>query len=177
MSPASSCFSFETSLTTSPVRTVELLHLGSWRVEDTTYLGRLFNRSAHSPLLASHRAANHSSLRRPSSRASVPSASSNSTLAHSSRSLPPNWPNQPPSLKPSAPSGSWTTPSNETFVLITIFPILGSPFGWCSARIVRAVDDAGATAPGKWAPANRPPSSPLGRRLYKMEVRQGAGRR
>src|SRR5271154_5275395 len=124
MSPASSCFSFETSLTTSPLRTVTLLHLGSWRVEDTTYLGRLFSRSAHSPLLGSHRAANHSSLRRPSSRASVPSASSNSTLAHSSRSLPPNWPNQPPSLKPSSPSGSWTIPSNETFVLITIFPIV-----------------------------------------------------
>src|SRR5260370_4460634 len=124
MSPSSSCFSFETSLTTSPLSTVELLHLGSCRVEDTTYLGRLFSRSAHAPLLASHRAANHSSLRRPSSRASVPSASSNSTLAHSSRSWPPNWPNQPPSLKPSCPSGSWTTPSNETFVLITIFPIL-----------------------------------------------------
>jgi len=76
MSPASSCFSFETSPTTSPLRIVELLHLGSWRVEDTTYLGRLFNLSAHSPLLDSHRAANHSSLRRPSSRASVPSASS-----------------------------------------------------------------------------------------------------
>src|ERR1700688_284757 len=125
MSPASSCFSLLTSLTTSPVRTVELLHLGSWSVEDTTYLGRPFSRSAHSPLLGSHRAANHSSLRRPSSRASVPSASSNSTLAHSSRSLPPNWPNQPPSPQPSSPSGSWTTPSSETFCgpLITIFPI------------------------------------------------------
>src|SRR5580700_4866859 len=124
MSPSSSCFSLLTSLTTSPLRTVTLLHLGSWRVEDTTYLGRPFSLSAHASLLDSHRAANHSSLRRPSSRASVPSASSNSTLAHSSRSLPPNWPNQPPSLKPSSPSGSWTTPSNETFVLITIFPMV-----------------------------------------------------
>src|SRR5713101_865430 len=131
MSPSSSCFSFETSSTTSPFRTVALLHLGPSRVEDTTYLGRLFNLSAHAPLRDSHRAANHSSLRRPSSRASVRSASSSSTLAHSSRSLPPNWPNQPPSLKPSSPSGSWTTPSSETFVLITIFPIFGSPFGWC----------------------------------------------
>src|ERR1700746_3225989 len=122
MSPSSSCFSFVTSLTTSPLRTVELLHLGSWRVEDTTYLGRLFSRSPHSPVWDSHRAATHSSLRRPSSRASVPSASSNSTLAHSSRSLPPNWPNQPPSLKPSATSGSWTTPLNEKFVLIPILP-------------------------------------------------------
>src|SRR5437763_8554421 len=101
MSPSSSCFSFETSFTTSPLSTVELLHLGSWRVEDTTYLGRLFNLSAHSPLRDSHRAPNHSSLRRPRSSASVPTASSSSSLAHASRSLPPNWPNQPPSLKPS----------------------------------------------------------------------------
>src|SRR5712691_3820961 len=131
MSPSSACFSFETSSTTSPFRTVELFHLGSSRVEDTTYLGRLFNLSAHAPLRDSHRAANHSSLRRPSSRASVPSASSSSTLAHASRSLPPNWPNQPPSLKPSSPSGSWTTPSSETFVLITIFPMSVLLLGWC----------------------------------------------
>src|SRR5438128_4537839 len=108
MSPLSACFSFETSVTTSPFRTVELLQRGSSRVEDTTYLGRLFNLSAHSPGRESHLSANHSSLRRPSNRASVLSASSNETLAHSSRSVPPNWPNQPPSLKPSPPSGSWT---------------------------------------------------------------------
>src|SRR5260370_22463101 len=132
MSPASSCFSFETWSTTSPFRTVELLHLGSSRVEDTMYLGRLFNLCAHSPLRPDgHRAANHSSLRRPSSRASAPSASSVSSLAHASRSLPPNWPNQPPSLKPSLPSGSWTTPSSETFVLITIFPMSVLLLGWC----------------------------------------------
>src|ERR1700728_4363177 len=123
MSPASSSLSFVTALTTSPRSTVEFPHLGSSRVEDTTYLGRLFRRSAHSPVRAAHRVANHSSLLRPSSRASVPSASASETFAHSSRSLPPYWPNQPPSLKPSAPSGSWTTPSSETFVLITIFPI------------------------------------------------------
>src|SRR5918994_4203115 len=127
MSPSSSCFSCETSFTTSPFRTVELLQRGCSRVEDTTYLGRLFNLSAHSPLRDCHRSANHSSLRRPSSRASVPSASSSSTLAHASRSLPPNWLNQPPSLKPSSPSGSWTTPSSETFVLMMIFPIVFLP--------------------------------------------------
>src|SRR5260370_22996708 len=139
MSPSSSCFSFETSVTTSPFRTVELFQRGCSRVEDTTYFGRLFNLSAHSPGRDDHRVPNHSSLRRPSSRASAPSASSNSTLAHSSRSWPPNWPNQPPSLKPSSPSGSWTTPSSETFVLITIFPIFGSPFGWCcQLHLVRA---------------------------------------
>src|SRR6478752_4044537 len=46
MSPSSSCFSFETASAASPVRTVALVHLGSSRVEDTTYLGRLFSLSA-----------------------------------------------------------------------------------------------------------------------------------
>ena len=36
--------------------------------------------------------------------------------------------NQPPSLKPSTPAGSSMTPSSETFSLMTIFPIFGSPF-------------------------------------------------
>src|SRR5437764_13946567 len=123
MSPSSSCFSFETSSATSPVRTVALVHLGSSRVEDTTYLGRLFSLSAQSPLRDSQRAANHSSLRRPSSRASAPSASSSSILTHASRSLAPIWPNQPPCLKPSSPVASWATPSSEPFSLTTIFPI------------------------------------------------------
>ena len=56
----SSCFSFETASTASPLRTVELFQSGSSRVEDTTYLGRLFNLSANSPLRDGHRAANHS---------------------------------------------------------------------------------------------------------------------
>src|ERR1700729_3464106 len=123
MSPSSSCFSLVTSSTTSPFRTVTLVQLGSTTVEDTTYLGRLLSRSAHSPGRDAHRVPNHSSLRRPSSRAAVLSASPYSTLPHSSRSWPPDSPNQPPSRKPSAPSGSWTTPSSETLVLITIFPI------------------------------------------------------
>src|ERR1700683_1732912 len=101
MSPSISCFSLETSLTTSPLTKDALDHLGSCNVDDTTYLGRLFNRSAHSPVRSSHRVANHSSLLRPSSIALDCSASSVSTLAHASRSLPPNWPNQPPYLKPS----------------------------------------------------------------------------
>src|ERR1700728_1733955 len=128
MSPSTSCFSRVTSSTTSPFRTVTLVHLGSSRVADTTYLGRLFSRSAHSPGRDAHRVPNHSSLRRPSSRAAVPSASAYSTLPHSSKSLLPGLANQPPRLKPSLPSGSWTTPSSDTFVLITIFPISGSPF-------------------------------------------------
>src|SRR5258708_25129032 len=123
MSPSSSCFSLVISSTTLPFRTVALVHLGSSRVEDTTYLGRLFSRTAHSPGRDAHRAPSRSSLRRPSSRAAGRGASPYSTLPHSSRSLPPDSPNQPPSLKPSSPSGSWTTPSSETFVLITIFPI------------------------------------------------------
>jgi hypothetical protein len=60
ISPSSSCFSFETSLTTSPFRTVELFQSGASRVEDTTYLGRLFNLSANSPLRDGHREASHS---------------------------------------------------------------------------------------------------------------------
>src|SRR5258708_33310007 len=151
MSPSSSCFSLATSSTTLPFRTVTLVHLASSRVEDTTYLGRLFSRSAHSPGRDAHRVPNHSSLRRPSSRAAVRSASAYSTLPHSSRSLPPSWTNQPPSLKPSSPSGSWTTPSSETFVLITIFPILVLPLLCCQLP-----PDAGAAAPGKWPPAGRP---------------------
>src|ERR1022692_3697444 len=57
MFPSSSCFSFETSSTTSPLSTVELFHLGSSRVEDTTYLGRLLSLSTHAPLRDAHRAA------------------------------------------------------------------------------------------------------------------------
>jgi RNA polymerase sigma-70 factor (TIGR02960 family) len=64
---------------------VALLHLGSSSVADTTYLGRLFSLPAHSPAReAGHRAANHSSLRRPSSTAAAFSASVVSTPAHAS---------------------------------------------------------------------------------------------
>ena len=51
---------FEACFTTSPSRTVELLQSGSTSVEDTTYVGMLFNLSAHSPLRAGHRAAKYS---------------------------------------------------------------------------------------------------------------------
>jgi len=46
------------------------------------YVGRLFIRSAHSPLRDAHRAANHSSVRRPSRRAPVAHASPNSISAY-----------------------------------------------------------------------------------------------
>ena len=84
ISPSSSCFSFETSPTTSPARTVELPHTGSSSVEDTTYFGRLFSRSAHSPVRDSQRVPKYASLRRPSSSASAPSASASPTSAHAS---------------------------------------------------------------------------------------------
>src|ERR1700730_866697 len=157
MSPSSSCFSLVTSSTTSPFRTVTLVQLGSSRVEDTTYLGRLFSRSAHSPGRDAHRVPNHSSLRRPSSRASVCSASAYETLPHSSRSLPPYWTNQPPSSKPSWPSGSWTTPSRDTFVLMTIFPMSVLPLLCCQLPLeLSAPTDADTATPGKWRPAGRP---------------------
>src|ERR1700722_17131441 len=106
MSPDSSRFSFATSVTTSPPRSVALLHFGSLRVEDTTYLGRLFSLSAHSPVLAAQRAANHSSVRLPSSRASVPRASSSMIVPHPLRPSPPEARNQPPRPNPSLASGS-----------------------------------------------------------------------
>src|SRR6202035_5655135 len=156
MSPSSSCFSLVTSSTTSPFRTVTLVHLGSSRVVDTTYLGSLFSGSAHGPGRAAHRAPNHSSLRRPSSRASVRRASAYSTLPHSSRSLPPSWTNQPPSLKPSPPSGSWTTPSRDTFVLMTIFPI--------AVSLCRVVSYHPMQTPRhRESGARQPPRSPPGR--------------
>ena len=93
----------------------------------------------------------------------MPSASSSMTLAHASRSLPPNRPNQPPSSKPSWPSGSWTTPSSETFVLITIFPI-----SVLLALVLSAATDVDAAASAKLG-VDRPPSSRLGRRRYRTD--------
>src|SRR6266567_3516519 len=49
-SPFSSCFSLKTSSTALPVRTVELFQWASSSVDDTTYLGRLFNLTANWPL-------------------------------------------------------------------------------------------------------------------------------
>src|SRR5215212_7295162 len=83
--------------------------------------------------------------------ASVPSASSSRTWAASSRPRSPTRPTQPPRWKPSSPAGSWMTPSSETFSLMMIFPI--SVLLWPA---LSATTDAGAAAPGKWAPANRP---------------------
>src|SRR5512132_4076506 len=83
--------------------------------------------------------------------ASVPSASSSRTWAASSRPRSPTRPTQPPRWKPSSPAGSWMTPSSETFSLMMIFPI--SLLLWLA---LSATTDAGAAAPGKWAPANRP---------------------
>src|SRR6266851_4541570 len=168
MSPSSSCFSFETSFTTSPFRTVELLHSGFTRVEDTTYLGRPFSLSAHSPLRPVHRGPKYSSLRRPSSRASAPSASSNSTLAHSSRSLSPTWTNQPPCLKPSSPVGSWTTPSSVTFSLMTIFPI-----SLLLSVVVSATTDADAASSG----IGRPPTAQFGPRPASIECGKGTSKK
>src|SRR5215472_1330087 len=191
MSPSRSCFNRLTSSSTLPFRTVTLVHLGSCSVEDTTYLGRLFSRSAHSPCRDAHRAANHSSLRRPSSSAAVPSASAYSTLAHSSRSLPPYWLNQPPRLKPSSPSGSWTTPSSDTFVLMTIFPIsvlLLTGVVSCDSRAARPASGwlpaLGCRSRRWWIHrsvmklgACKPPNSCPERCTYREGERHGAGRR
>src|SRR5277367_1785410 len=105
ISPPTSCFSLETSLTTS-LSTVELVHLGFFNVEDTTYLGKPFIRAAHGSVRPGVRVPNHSSLLRPSNMASACNVSSVSCLAHPSKSFPTNCLNQPPCLKPSSPSGS-----------------------------------------------------------------------
>src|SRR5579863_1657751 len=139
MSPSTWSFSLVIASTTPPFSIVTLVHVGSLSVPDTTYFGRLFSRAAHSPgLVAGHRVPNQSSLRRPSSSAAAPTASAYSISPHSLRSLPPDVRNQPPRPKPSWPSGSSTTPSSETFVEMTIFPIPGLP---SCARRFRAADD------------------------------------
>src|SRR6478736_6604199 len=122
ISPSTFCLNFETSLTTSPVRTVELIQTGSSSVDETTYLGRLFSLSAHSPSRGFHREPKYSSLRRPRSKAEAPSASSSPRPAQSSRSPFRYCWNQPPCLEPSSPVGSPMTPSSETFSLIRILP-------------------------------------------------------
>jgi len=58
--PLVSCFSLETSVTMSHLRTVVLVHSGSLSVADTTYLGMLLSMSASSPLPNGHRAAKSS---------------------------------------------------------------------------------------------------------------------
>src|SRR5260370_32058183 len=54
ISPSISCFSLEASSITSPFSTVVLFQTGPSRVEDTTYLGMLFNRSANGPFRDGH---------------------------------------------------------------------------------------------------------------------------
>ena len=110
--------------TTSPFRTVELFQRGSSRVEDTTYLGRLLSLSAHSPLRDDHRDA-EPLVAAPTQQQGL------GAQRLVERDLGPLLRGPCPqtrrtsrrSLKPSSPSGSWTTPSSEMFVLMTIFPI------------------------------------------------------
>jgi len=127
ISPSSSCFSRETSLTTSPLRTSELIQTGSSSVEEMTYFGRLLSVSAHAPSREFQREPKYSSLRRPISNAVAPRASSSPRWAHASVSPFTNCWNQPPCLEPSSPVGSPMTPSSETFSLITILPIAVLP--------------------------------------------------
>jgi hypothetical protein len=55
--PLCSRFSLATSSTTSPLRTVVLLHVGDWSVFETTYFGIELNLSANSPSRDGHAAA------------------------------------------------------------------------------------------------------------------------
>src|SRR6266699_4159248 len=106
--------------------------------------------------------------------ASVPSASSSATLAASSRPRSPIRPIQPPCLKPSVPAGSWTTPSSETFSLMTIFPM--SVLLW-GGRL-STTTDADTATPGNWAPAGRlrcPWSGRLGGRVRRLRIVRAFG--
>ena len=100
--------------TTSPFSTVELVHSGSSSVEDTTYLGRPFNRSAHSPL---REPARPRTTRRCAGRAAGPrrASASSSTTWPTPRGPPTEL--AEPAAVPEAllAAGSWTTPSSETF--------------------------------------------------------------
>src|SRR6185295_6058226 len=127
MSPSCRSLSFATSAATSPVRTVELFHSGSVRVEETTYLGMLLNLSAKptSSVLDGHAAAKPSYVTRPSSRASDEKTSSTLNLSPSSPRAISKL--QPPYLKLSEPPGSSTTPSSDTNSVTTIRPTCFPP--------------------------------------------------
>ena len=107
------------------------------------------------------------------SRASARCASSSATLYHPSRSLPPTSTNQPPCLKPSSPVGVL-----DDSVQRDVLRSAHHDRCHCASPLDGGVGyhRCRRRGTGKLG-ARRPPSSPPGRRLYKMEVRQGAGRR
>src|SRR5258708_15231003 len=122
MSPSNTCLSFETSVATSPLSTVELFHSAFSRVEETTYLGMLLNLSAKSFFADGQAAAKPSYVTRPSSSASLLRVSSSLNLSPSCpRSI---LKVQPACLKPTPPPGASITPSSETNSVTTILPIL-----------------------------------------------------
>jgi hypothetical protein len=144
-----------------------LAHLGSCRVEDTTYLGMRFSLSAHSPVRAAQRAKNHSSLRRPSSRASAPSASSVSRRSSGAEVLAAEL--VEPAAEPEALLAVRVLhdPVDVVFVVITILP-MSIPL-LTGARTVRPVKeierffdgkemiDPGVVGIAGWRPAPRAP--------------------
>src|SRR5215208_7972168 len=127
MSPSCEPLSFLTASARSPSSTVELLHSGSPRVDETTYLGIWLNLSANSPSREGQASANPSYVTRPSSSASVSIVSSSLNLSPSSPRE--NSKLQPPWSKSSEPPGSSITPSSDTNSVTTILPIRCS-FRW-----------------------------------------------
>src|ERR1700674_335445 len=126
MSPPGFCLSLETSLTTSPLSTVELFHSALSRVEETTYLGMPLNLSANSPSSDGQALANPWYVTRPSSSASELRVSLSLKSPTSSPCAITK--DHPACLKPESPPGSSMTPSSETNSVTTIRPILISPF-------------------------------------------------
>src|SRR5258708_3507617 len=120
-------FSLATSCATSPLMIVELFHSALSSVDEATYFGRLFIRSAYQPppVIDGQAWAKPSYVFRPSSRASLPRSRS-PACCRSSSERPPYLKLQPPSSKPSAPPGSSTTPSTVTKIEATTF-LIGFP--------------------------------------------------
>src|ERR1700682_4520789 len=94
---------------------VELFHSALSRVDEATYFGRLFIRSAYQPppVIEGQAWAKPWYVFLPSSKASAPFRRS-PACCRSSSERPPYLKLQPPRSKPPAPPGSSTTPSTVT---------------------------------------------------------------
>src|SRR5215207_6806241 len=148
MSPSSSCFSFETSLSGSPVpSSCSRRDLRGSRTRRTWADCSTCPPTRRCGMPSAKRTTRSCAGRRAAPRCPAPRRTS--VLTHSSPARSKS--NQPPCLKPSSPDGSWMTPSSVTFALMTIFPmsILLSRRCWLPT-------DPDTATSGKRALADRP---------------------